>query len=469
MESRPTSPPGVEEDSAPREGPVGTVCYASAHLTPRSLCGDARGCFRFRFWVLAVQAHAIFIWVAAPAASESALEAVRRLSAERKLTFVSSVRPEDLDKIAVDFKGPEPDVLAPLLEAGLVVFENGTRNVFAIVSDSRESPAEDGRSPAAVVASRLVESLPTQLIEKRELGFVPCQLLNVVGQDMLYELLGHEQALTLLGPTPGANPAALADLFLGVWLSYFLVLREDRSVAARIVGVTPQAPFFASPPEPLALDKRTQPGSLLWWLWPYTRVAWAEKSVTGLKSKTYALTQLLEAISSRTQLSYFIDERAAANYHARPIHLFVGSPDLGSLLWGIEVASGLQLRTVGEDPPVGLFTLQRRPSREMGPECWTSLPARGYRSPLRTAAGAALIMRTGVVGNKPLPLQAVWALSDLPPIYEWGLVTPALKKEGTPVLRKEAITLIWAGGLELRIEKRRGAHGVGFHFDLPVL
>lgn len=403
---------------------------------------------------------ASLFFLARGATADTALDVISHLNIEAGLTFVSVLVPEELATVPVN--SPKRD-LGTLEAAGLRVFTSGVGDTVAIMTHpTRPTGKEPVRRPL-VVASYLFDSVEKGLRERQKDGLVPCSQLGQESQGLLFDLIDRAGLWQLLGLSPKREPAALDGIDLSLWGTIFVLVRDDSVRPGRVFDTFPSY-FFSTPPHAFWPNKgRPLPGSMLWWLWPYTTAGWADKPVPGLESKTYSYPELVRRVSSRTEASFDI-EASTEDVTARRVHVFAASPTVGSLLWAIEVTSGLQLRVTSQEPLAGILTHRRHPDAGRRPDSWVSLPGQGYLNPFRTSVGRWMSERSSV-WDAGLPSNAAWRLSDLPPIYEWGLVKRALERQSVRGARKEDITIVWTRGVKMGIGRKQQA---GTEFLLPV-
>jgi len=428
--------------------------------------------------------------------ADSALDVVEQLAAEHGATVVVS-RGRDYLSTTDAPEGTDPlDRLAGL---GLACCVSPEEDIIVLWQRVEEG-SEPSRERPIVAASRLVAALSAEVLEQREYGFVECTGLNPEARAALVKFLKSLSGWSSFGSTDVTESTIPDDLFLGVWPHYQLVARYvDEEDAIQVRPVSAYGWYTRLPPIGLPKEREQPTSTLPWWIWPYSEATWGETEVSGLNVAGGTVGELLSHLAKEIEGDFLLDS-SAAELRDKPFCVLGETARLSTILWALEIVTGHAFHLVCADPFVFVLSSQSVPPRPTKPEeftvitegepdeFWNSpvgryaleragynpLPPGGIRdlfaafdpayvSPSESEAGG-LLLKSGGVGDAGLPMSSAWRLEDLPDIYSWAVRWPEEFKQAQGLNR---CMLLWIGGLEFRIEKRKDGSDSGIAFFLP--
>jgi len=232
--------------------------------------------------------------------------------------------------------------------------------------------------------------------------------------------------------------------------------------------------FAVRPPTVPAVAKPPLCGSVLWWVWPHAEASWGDQRI-NVEAETYALDDLLVELSHASKL------HITTQVPVSDRHLAIVAEDIPvrTLLWAIEVATGLQVRTAANSqPPTILLESEGPVKRAYHVDTNVLLPMAGlgYYSPWGTAVGRELVSALPGGSAEPEKEWIGWRFTDLSLLYrnwieeEWQRTYRIVHGKPPPPLESDDTLVLWTKAVLVSVALlREDGAGMGTEFIFPTL
>lgn len=351
--------------------------------------------------------------------------------------------------------------------AGLRVVTDPTGRCLAVTRRTQISDDDllAGDAANSVLAAGILERTTSAQLAARQKGYVRAEALSEV-QLAAARRIGKRIDIV---DDQGRVTTSGAHLVVGIWPNWVLHLsmQRDGDVICRqlLAGGAISPPTPAVVPPPLA-------GSVLWYAWPYSAARWGNER-TNVEAGTYTLGDLLAKLSQAGKVRVTAHEDVR---HRRVAVVADGVP-VRTLLWAIEVGTGLQVRVEPASVATSIVVAERSSEHTYRGRrnALLPMPDLGYYSPSDSASGRRIL--EGLPGGRAGPSNhwIGWRLSEMPLLFrkqieeEW-IETCGRFYEKAPPLDPETTFVLWTKAVMVSVNYQlEDGRGGGIAFPFPAL